>query len=313
MSSTLVAVFDDHASAKAAGDALVAQHLIKSSDVSVTSADAEASGDMSGSGSVGEHRHGIRAFFARLFGLGDDDERSGHYAEAVRRGSAVLSVTLSDDAKADEATQLLEDCGAIDVDERVDRWKTEGYTGYDAAAPALSADEQAQERDKIKVLQEELKVGKRTVDRGGVRVHRRIIETPVTEQVQLRDQEAVIERVPVDRPASEADFDTFKDADIELRETAEEPVVEKSARVVEEVKVGVKSKQRTETVHDSVRRTDVDVDRLADGFERPVTRRPAEAGERATAGMSAYSGPERRFNTQPYAGPERRMQAGGMR
>ena len=32
-----------------------------------------------------------RDFFARLFGLGDDNDSSSHYGEAVRRGNAVVS------------------------------------------------------------------------------------------------------------------------------------------------------------------------------------------------------------------------------
>lgn len=312
MSSTLVAVFDDHASATAARDALVERQLIRqASDASVTSSEsspAPTGGAAERDG--GEPRHGIRAFFQRLFGVDDADDGAGHYAEAVRRGSAVLSVSLADDDKADQAVALLEDCGAIDVDERVSRWKAEGYVGHDPEAPALGGDQLAEEREKMQVLREELQVGKRTVDRGGVRVRRRIIETPVSEQVRLRSEDAVIERVPVDRPATEADFETFKDGELELRETAEEAVVGKRARVVEEVRVGTKASERTETVSDTVRRTDVQVERLDDGFERPVQSRQGGARDDASAVAAFYNGPERRFNTQPYAGTERRAQAG---
>lgn len=49
----------------------------------------------------------------------------------------------------------------------------------------------------------------------------------------------------------------------EIRETREEPVVSKQERVVEEVVVGKTSQDRTETVRDKVRRTDVEVERSA--------------------------------------------------
>jgi stress response protein YsnF len=48
-----------------------------------------------------------------------------------------------------------------------------------------------------------------------------------------------------------------------VRETAEEPVVAKTARVIEEVVVGKESTTRTETVNDTVRGTKVEVERVA--------------------------------------------------
>jgi stress response protein YsnF len=51
----------------------------------------------------------------------------------------------------------------------------------------------------------------------------------------------------------------FKEGDIEIRERAEEAIVGKQARVVEEIEVGKQVTEREETVRDTVRRTDVDV------------------------------------------------------
>jgi uncharacterized protein (TIGR02271 family) len=111
----------------------------------------------------------------------------------------------------------------------------------------------------IPVVEEELEVGKRQVDLGAVRVVSRMVETPVTESVTLREERANIERRPVDRPASEADLAGLRDESIEVRETAEKAVVNKTARVVEEVTVGKTATEHTEQVSDSVRRTVVDV------------------------------------------------------
>jgi stress response protein YsnF len=90
----------------------------------------------------------------------------------------------------------------------------------------------------------------------------------VSESVNLREEHATIERRPVDRPATVADL---KEGFVEVRETAEEPVVAKTARVVEEVIVGKESSNRTETVNDTVRGTDVEVERVAgqEGVVRP--------------------------------------------
>jgi uncharacterized protein (TIGR02271 family) len=95
--------------------------------------------------------------------------------------------------------------------------------------------------------------------RGGVRVFSRVTEIPASESVNLREEDATIERRPVDRPANAADL---KEVSVEVRETAKEAVVAKNARVVEEVMVGKESSNRTETVNDSVRGTDVQVEHV---------------------------------------------------
>jgi uncharacterized protein (TIGR02271 family) len=110
-------------------------------------------------------------------------------------------------------------------------------------------------------VQEELQVGKRAVQQGGVRIHNRVTERPVEEKVNLREEHVNVERRPVDRPATSADK-AFQERTIEARETTEQPVVNKQARVVEEVTLNKDVQQRTETVRDTVRRTDVEVEQL---------------------------------------------------
>ncbi len=114
----------------------------------------------------------------------------------------------------------------------------------------------------IPVVQEELKVGKREVQRGGVRVFSRVVETPVNESINLREEHVSVERRPVDQPISTADSTAFKEQSIELREKAEEAVVQKSARVIEEVVVGKEATQRQENIRDTVRHTEVQVENL---------------------------------------------------
>jgi uncharacterized protein (TIGR02271 family) len=111
----------------------------------------------------------------------------------------------------------------------------------------------------IPVIQEDLEIGKREVETGGVRVQSRVTETPINEQVNLREEHVNIERHPVDRPLTAADRDAFQDRTIEMREHAEKAVVAKTARVVEQVSVGKTVTNKTEQISDSVRRTDVDI------------------------------------------------------
>ena len=210
----------------------------------------------------------IGRFFADLFGTDDAAGDPGRYAETVRRGGTVLIVDATDEQQADRAREIVAaGDGAVDIDERASQWSREGWTGFDARAASdmrRSADIGSTEGTQVMpVVQEELQVGKRAVSKGGVRVIQRVTETPVKEMIRLRDERATIERRPVDRPAGEADFANFKEGTIEVRETTEEPVVAKTARVVEEVVVGKEVQERTETVADTVRRTDVEVERLA--------------------------------------------------
>ena len=111
----------------------------------------------------------------------------------------------------------------------------------------------------IPVIKEELHVGKRTVETGGVKVRSRIIEKPVEEKLRLRNERVYVVRTDVNRPATAADFATFKEGTIELTEHAERAVTEKTATVVGEVTVGKDLETRTKTITDTVRETKVDI------------------------------------------------------
>jgi uncharacterized protein (TIGR02271 family) len=130
----------------------------------------------------------------------------------------------------------------------------------------------------IPVVQEQLKVGKREVQRGGVRVFSRVVETPVNESVGLREEHVNVERRPVNEPISGADTTAFKEQSIEMRETAEEAVVEKSARVVEEVTINKEVTQREQQINDTVRHTEVEVEQL--GARQPDAHRVEHDGRR---------------------------------
>jgi hypothetical protein len=117
----------------------------------------------------------------------------------------------------------------------------------------------------IPVVEEELQVGTRRILRGGVRVYSRIAEQAVEETVRLREEHVHVDRVPTDRPAGPGDIEAGRDKVIEVQEYAEEPVVAKEARVVEEVRVTKESNERTETVRDRVRHTEVNVEQIPGG------------------------------------------------
>ncbi len=141
-------------------------------------------------------------------------------------------------------------------------------TSSGAASPSLAPSGSREEI--IPVTEEQLRVGKRDVSHGRVRVRSYVVETPVQEQVGLREEHVNVERRPVDRPVSGND-NLFRERTIEAEERAEEPVIAKQARVKEEVVVKKDADERTETVSDKVRRTEVEVE-----DERGRTTRPGE-------------------------------------
>jgi uncharacterized protein (TIGR02271 family) len=122
----------------------------------------------------------------------------------------------------------------------------------------------------IPVIKEELEVGKREVQGGGVRVESRVTERPVEEQVTLREEHVTVQRRAVDRPASADDLGAFREGTLEVTEKREVPVVSKDARVVEEIVVGKQATNRTETIRDVVHETDVNVEQLT-GAARTAT------------------------------------------
>jgi len=115
---------------------------------------------------------------------------------------------------------------------------------------------------KVPIVEEQLRVGKREVESGGVRVNTRVENVPVNEQVTVRDETIDIHRKPVNRDVTNADLTAMQSGTFEVRETDEEVIVDKQARVVEEVHIKKNVEERTENIQDTVRRTDVDVQQV---------------------------------------------------
>ena len=85
------------------------------------------------------------------------------------------------------------------------------------------------------------------------------METPVEEQIALQDEKVVVDRRPVTGGQPVANF---TDKTIEMTETHEEPVISKTARVTEEVSLHKQATDRVETVKDTVRRDEVEVEQV---------------------------------------------------
>jgi stress response protein YsnF len=142
----------------------------------------------------------------------------------------------------------------------------------------------------IPVVKEELAVGKRPVERRH-RIRTYVVERPIEEPVNLRDERVVVERRPVSGEHA-VDPGALQEREVEVVERHEEPVVAKTARATEEVVVRKDTQERTERVRDTVRETKVEVDKQAAGG-KPTT---AAAGETARAAAPSKEG--RRIKTR---------------
>lgn len=276
---TITALFDSEAQAQRARQQLTQRGL----DESQTRVVSQQPGTASAGSQSGEHRgilESIRHFFT-----GEDDR--GEYEEGLRRGGYLL-VALIDEDDVDEAVVIIDSCDPVDLRERSDQWRAEGWSGEQTEAmsttPAAAGTGATEQR--IPIAEEQVQVGKRAIDRGTVRVRTYVVEQPVHEDVRLRDERVEIERRPASGQVSAADADALTERTIEMTETSEEPVVAKQAVVTEEVVIRKFTGERTQGVDETVRRTEVDVD-----DSRDETR---AAGPSAARGKTARKTQERR-------------------
>jgi len=302
MTQTKTALYDTRGAAETARDGLISLGITES-DISIRGTEDTSGSSMSTSGAENK---GFWASLGDLF-MPDDDRNT--YTEGVRRGGYLLSVRVPDGLE-NEAEDVMESADPIDLDQRSESWRQEGWstqgttagggtyaaagtrgtaglsdtaaTGYSPAAGATTAgagstfasrtsDTTAfagttgttgttgRDDETLQVVEEDLKIGKREIGRGSVRVRSYVTERPVEEDVNLRSERVTIERRPVDRevPVGSA---AFQERTIEAVERGEEAVVSKTAHVKEEIALHKDVESHTETVRDTVRSTEVEVD-----------------------------------------------------
>ena len=209
------------------------------------------------------------------------DDKAGLYAEVMRRGAPVL-VAHSDNDDAREIASELDRMGSLDLDAASSRWRQAGWNGYDESSlpydAAACAGEQQQLRQEsmpeaarpdvaatdtrdIDVIEEKVNIGTRAVERGAVRVRTYVVERPVHESVELHEERIDVTREPVNERVSPAAMDsTLRDEEFVLTAQGEEAVVGKEARVVERVHVGKVAETRRETIDETERRQEVEVE-----------------------------------------------------
>lgn len=193
---------------------------------------------------------------AALVNMGVPQNDAVRYVEGIRSGGTLEAVRIDDD-KENAALAIMRRHAygngggqqRVAAKERVD---------YDRAAKARLRDGDIV----IPVVDEELRVGKREYDAGGVRVTTHVSARPVDQTITVREERVNVQRRVVDRPIDEGD-EAYRDRAFDLTSFTEEPLVTKRAHVVEEIRIHKDSTERVERIQDTLRHTDVRVSELA--------------------------------------------------
>ncbi|MGZ3218218.1 YsnF/AvaK domain-containing protein [Paracoccus sp. T5] len=186
------------------------------------------------------------------------DEDTASYKQAVREGNYVVSAEV-EDAQVDAAAEIMRHPEeSVDID----AYEADYRASPDYAATTGIAAGDVRGEQSIPLAEERLNIGKRVHERGSAHVRTYVQEIPVEERVRLREERLSIERRPLDQTLTGADAEAlFQERDIDVSTQSEEAVVSKEAVMTEEVVVGKEVTERDEVVRDTLRKTEVEIDR----------------------------------------------------
>jgi uncharacterized protein (TIGR02271 family) len=202
----------------------------------------------------------------RLFGSEIEQHEAEVYGKAVETGGVVLTLRV-EDPDVPKAMGILNQHNMVDVQERaVEHGLLEEHEtvpvapAVAAAIPAKPLTSDISKEQVLRLAEEQLEVGKKLVEQGTTRIRRFVTEKPVEASVTLHEEHAEVVRRAITDPSYVQDID-WSDQTVEVIETAEQAVVSKSSHIAEEV-VGKTGSDHVETVHDTVRRQQVEVERV---------------------------------------------------
>jgi stress response protein YsnF len=214
----------------------------------------------------------------RLFGQGIQEQEASVYAKAVESGGVVLTLRAAQE-DIPKAMGILNQHNVIDVKDRAidtgafSKAQAAGTplgTGNAQAAgtplgpvpvPAKPITADLGKQQVMRLAEEHLDVGKRLVEQGTTRIRRFLTQQPVEQKVALHEEHAEVVRRAIEDPNYVRDVD-WSDQTVEIRETAEEPMVTKSTRVAEEIIIDKTGSDRVETIRDTVRKQQAQVEKV---------------------------------------------------
>lgn len=255
----IVAVYDKTGKAKDAMQALESAGFA-SRDISLLNRDALTSADLKDAG-----------LWRRLFGRNINEGQSAVYSQAIDTGGAVLTLRVPE-TDVPRAMKILDVHRPHNMNQTAADWDAAGTTVSKAVPPPAvtprTPDNVATGKESVltgkeevlRLAEEHLDVAKRQIETGKARVRRYVVEQPVESQVTLHEEHAALLRRPVTDSRALKDVD-WTDKTIEITETEEQAVINKTARVAEEVVIRREGSDHVETVRDKVRRQQVEIER----------------------------------------------------
>ena len=194
----------------------------------------------------------------------------------MRQGGTLITVNAAGNT-VNKAAEIMTDYHMVNIPARADELRK--------IRSNLQLSDPKTDENVFEVVEEVLEVSTQQVERGRMRVYSKVVEREVEKQVGLRDETIRVQRRPVDRAVSVSDPNVFKERSFEMTEVDEEAVVSKTARVIEEVVIDKDVAEKIETIRETLRRTDVQIEEVP--------------GVRA---FDEYAGDFRTYYTQHLAG-----------
>jgi len=168
-----------------------------------------------------------------LTGLGVPEDEA-HYYEGEARSGRTL-VTVKSGSRYEEARSILQGAGAYDMQSRPE---------FETA--------QSSDAQRMPLMEEKLTPRKETVETGNVKLRKEVVTEQRQMDVPVKHEEVVLERHPVE--PREAQGASIGEGEVRVPLREEKVRVEKQPYVKEEVSVGKRPVEETQTITGDVRR-----------------------------------------------------------
>jgi uncharacterized protein (TIGR02271 family) len=245
----VIAVYDTLAHANAAVNTLRSAGY-SSSDISII-----------GNGGNGPKADfGESGYWNRLFGRDIGLHEGGAHGRTVPRSGVTVTIRVPE-SETTKVIELLDSYRPVNVVDRARTQDPSAAVPKVIVPPPTSAADFKRDEEVVPLAEEQLNVGKLQIDAGITRVRRFSIEKPVEVSITLHEERAEVMRRAISDPDYAKDVDWSEQA-IEVTEKAEQPVVNKTVRVIEEVVIRRKGTDHVEIVHDTVRRQELEVEKV---------------------------------------------------
>lgn len=190
MAQTIIGIFDYNTQAETAVEMLVAKGFNREK------IDIAPHEQTAGRGDVTDEVNTLDSSIGRFFqGVFEDADQALKYAAIAQQG-AVVAVQSDEYSQSLQAADILDACGAINVDDRArkleDSWtrdeRTSGYSKREGETPEVKRFSGIAEHEQPTLVHTEESTVMQPEQRESVRIKSRIIERPVSNGTPARDE-----------------------------------------------------------------------------------------------------------------------------